>query len=162
MFHLNEQVIAWCQSVHRNGSDRDARVDELADHVFCEIAQLTATGMSDEEAFLVATARMGKADDLAIEHNKNQGSLSKFGVVLLAMSCGSTERLRELVTRKQASALLLGVSLLVAAIMLGSALITKRSDQTFIWVLIAIWWIPFSTLSPIADGTVRSGCGQEA
>ena len=78
------------------------------------------------------------------------------------MSCGSTERLRELVTRKQASALLLGVSLLVAAIMLGSALITKRSDQTFIWVLIAIWWLPFSALSPIANGTVRSGCGQEA
>ncbi|MFT6832096.1 MAG: hypothetical protein ACJAZN_002264, partial [Planctomycetota bacterium] len=31
MFHLNERVVAWCQSVHRNGSDRDARVDELTD-----------------------------------------------------------------------------------------------------------------------------------
>lgn len=163
MFQLNERVAAWCQSVHPRGSDRDARIDELADHLFCEIARLTESGMSEEEAFLAATEQMGKADDLASEHEKNRGSLSKFGVVLLAMSCGNTAwLLRESVTRKQATALLLGVSLLTAAIMIGSALITKRSDQTVIWVLIAIWFVPFSALSPISDGTVRAGDGEEA
>lgn len=51
--------------------DRD--VDELVDHLRARIADLSAAGLADDEAFLVAVKRLGALDELSREFGREQG-----------------------------------------------------------------------------------------
>jgi hypothetical protein len=75
MFDLNKAIEEWCQSIHANAWNSEANIDELKDHLHCEIERLTRDGLSDEQAFHRATERIGNAEDLRIEHSKNRGPL---------------------------------------------------------------------------------------
>lgn len=61
---------------------------------------------------------------------------------------------------RRTSALLLAISLLFAGAMLAVAWVLKpESSQTLVYVLIAVWWIPFSLLSTAANASRRARCG---
>ena len=71
---LETQIARWRDYVHRHRAIAAADVDEMEDHLRGRIADLTATGLDDDEAFLVAVKRLGRLDavsrEFAREHSE--------------------------------------------------------------------------------------------
>jgi hypothetical protein len=86
MFDLDKEINAWCRSVHSNGWRRASSNAELKDHLYCEVERLSEEGLSEQQAFLAATERLGNVEDLRSEHSKNRNLLSVFSNYLLANS----------------------------------------------------------------------------
>lgn len=63
---LEAQIGQWRGYVERRQAITAADVDEMEDHLREQVADLAATGLDDEEAFLVAVKRIGSVD--AISH----------------------------------------------------------------------------------------------
>lgn len=153
MFNLDHEISAWCRSIYPNWWDRSARVAELADHLYCEVERLQAEGLSEEEAFVSATKRMGDVDALIVEHAKNRS--------FLLASCDNfanyLEKWRSSMSPKKASMLIIVSSLICAgAILLSTYLMVdtpfEKYSQTVMYLLIALWFIPYSLLSMTATG----------
>ncbi|MFB0554235.1 MAG: hypothetical protein ACETWQ_13085 [Phycisphaerae bacterium] len=74
MFDLNEQIIKWRSNLAQSQTLGNSDIDELESHLREEIENLTSLKLSDEEAFLIATHRLGSTDSLAEEYEKiNRG-----------------------------------------------------------------------------------------
>jgi hypothetical protein len=71
---LEAQIDRWRGFVQRNRAISASDVDELEDHLRGQIADRQATGLDDEEAFLVAIKRLGNLDavsrEFAREHSE--------------------------------------------------------------------------------------------
>lgn len=71
---LEAQIDRWRGYVQRSQAISPADVDELEDHLREQIADRQATGLDDEEAFLVAIKRLGNLDavshEFAREHSE--------------------------------------------------------------------------------------------
>jgi hypothetical protein len=65
---LEAQVDRWRGYVHRRQVISSADVDELEDHLRGQVADLRATGLDDDEAFLVAIKRLGDMDAVSREY----------------------------------------------------------------------------------------------
>ena len=65
---LEAQVGRWRGYVHRRQVISSADVDELEDHLRGQVADLRATGLDDDEAFLVAIKRLGNLDAVSREY----------------------------------------------------------------------------------------------
>ena len=63
---IEAQIAAWRGFVTRRAA-MAVDVDELEDHLRDQIAELAQTGLTPDEAFLVAVRRMGRLDDLSRE-----------------------------------------------------------------------------------------------
>jgi hypothetical protein len=70
---LEAQIDHWRWYVLRRQAISAADVDEMEDHLRERVAELRASGLDDEEAFLVAIKRMGSLDaisrEFALEHS---------------------------------------------------------------------------------------------
>jgi len=64
---LEEQIDAWRRYLARARAVDAADADELEDHLRAQVADLTASGLSEREAFLVAVGRLGAIDDVSRE-----------------------------------------------------------------------------------------------
>ncbi len=64
---LEAQIDRWRGYVQRSQAISPADVDELEDHLREQIADRQATGLDDEEAFLVAIKRLGNLDTVSHE-----------------------------------------------------------------------------------------------
>ncbi|PZR52568.1 hypothetical protein DNL40_11630 [Xylanimonas oleitrophica] len=64
---LEAQIDQWRAYLQRRQAVVSADVDELEDHLRGQIADLTAGGLDDDEAFLVAVKRMGGLDAVSRE-----------------------------------------------------------------------------------------------
>jgi len=64
---LEAQVAQWRDFVQRRRELRPSDADELEDHLRGSVDELVATGLSADEAFLVAVKRMGSLDELSRE-----------------------------------------------------------------------------------------------
>jgi hypothetical protein len=64
---LEEQIDQWRSYLRRRQVIHPVDVAELEDHLREQIAQLSAAGLSNDEAFLVAVRRMGGLDQLSRE-----------------------------------------------------------------------------------------------
>lgn len=64
---LETQIGRWRSYVQRSQAISPADVDELEDHLREQIAERQATGLDDEEAFLVAIKRLGNLDAVSRE-----------------------------------------------------------------------------------------------
>jgi hypothetical protein len=74
MFDLNEQINKWRSNLAQSQTLGNSDIDELESHLREEIENLTDLKLSDEEAFLIATHRLGSTDSLAEEYEKiNRG-----------------------------------------------------------------------------------------
>ncbi|MFC8598414.1 MULTISPECIES: permease prefix domain 1-containing protein [unclassified Isoptericola] len=71
---LEAQIDQWRSYVQRRRAISAADVDEMEDHLRGQVSDLTATGLDDGEAFLVAVRRMGNLDavsrEFAREHSE--------------------------------------------------------------------------------------------
>jgi hypothetical protein len=70
MFDLNEQINRWRGNLAQSETLGSSDIDELESHLHEEIENLTTLKLSDEEAFLIATHRLGSTDSLAEEYEK--------------------------------------------------------------------------------------------
>jgi hypothetical protein len=67
---LETQIAEWRAQLHRRPELHRADAEELEDHLRSRIAELTAVGLHDDEAFLVAVKRMGSLDELSREFTR--------------------------------------------------------------------------------------------
>ena len=74
MFELESALRDWAASFRRTETMRHADVEEIEQHVRDSHAALMASGLSAEEAFLVATHRVGPAAQIEREFHKVNGT----------------------------------------------------------------------------------------
>ncbi|MBT8397748.1 MAG: DUF4153 domain-containing protein [Gemmatimonadetes bacterium] len=65
---LEERIVEWRAFVSRRQAIHAADVDELEDHLRTQVADLQASGLDEEEAFLIAVKRIGDLDTLSQEY----------------------------------------------------------------------------------------------
>ena len=84
---MNEKINLWRRNLAQSQTIRGSDIDELESHLREEIKNLTSLNLSDEEAFLVATHRLGSTDSLTVEYEKLNRSV-KFRRWLSLMIAG--------------------------------------------------------------------------
>ncbi|MGX5694912.1 permease prefix domain 1-containing protein [Agromyces soli] len=65
---LDARIASWRSWIERREAISPADVDELESHLRDQVDHLLATGLDDEEAFLVAVKRLGALDELSREY----------------------------------------------------------------------------------------------
>jgi hypothetical protein len=70
---LETQINQWRAAVTRNRAVDSADVEELEGHLRDQVAELEVTGLSEEEAFLVAVKRLGAVDGVTAEFARVHG-----------------------------------------------------------------------------------------
>jgi len=75
MFSLNKKIIKWREVLLEKQTCKTSDLDELESHLRDEIDQLKLHGLSEQEAFLVGTHRLGDTETLANEFAKVNESL---------------------------------------------------------------------------------------
>lgn len=94
---LEAQIDQWRGYVRRREAISAADVDEMEDHLRERVEDLRATGLDDDEAFLVAVKRMGTLDDLSREFAQEHSErLWKQLVLVGEQPTGRTRSWREL------------------------------------------------------------------
>ena len=69
-FNLNESLSRWRACVSSSPAFQNENVDELESHLCDLISRLQSSGLSEEEAWLIAQKRIGSIDSLAQEFEK--------------------------------------------------------------------------------------------
>src|SRR5690554_2296431 len=67
MSTLETQIGQWRAAILRGGSVDEADADELEGHLREQISDLEASGLADDEAFLIAVRRLGQVDLITAE-----------------------------------------------------------------------------------------------
>jgi hypothetical protein len=75
MFDLNKAISSWRMNLSEKQTCARSDIDEMETHLREEIDSLTAAKLSQQEAFLVATHRLGDPDSLAEEFAKVNASM---------------------------------------------------------------------------------------
>lgn len=138
MFDLNREVAAWSAAVHAERCQPAAGVAELSDHLYCEIDRARGAGLSDEEAFRTAIARLGSTVELTTEHAKNRSALG--------IACQVAAKFDRSASSPEHRRLLLAHALVWATLMIASALVLTKTAAPDVsgWLLtvifIPLWW----------------------
>lgn len=131
MFDVNAAVDEWVIRTLGEQCRDSKRATELADHLHCEIEAARAEGRSAEEAFALATTRMGAPGALAEELAKNRSALAAVCEPLMREE-------RRWRGSGSASTLLLAHALLWAAGLIASAvwLASSHADAATRWTVV--------------------------
>lgn len=70
MFDLSKSTADWLGDLRQSGAFEDSDLEELESHLKEEMEQLTDKGLSEKEAFWVATSRLGDREELPEEYAK--------------------------------------------------------------------------------------------
>ena len=138
MFNLETAVEEWRQGISNPQGESAKLKEELKDHLYCEIEALLKEDLTDQQAFTLATKKLGQPDALLDEYSKNRNIFSRM--------CNSTEtspseyskQRSHVMSYKQSSKRIIGQSLLWAAAMLSSALLLGESEQYFMFLLLLV------------------------
>ncbi len=65
---LDDQIADWRRHLLGHGRLGEADADELEDHLRAAISDLTAAGLTDDEAFLIGIRRIGNLDEVARQY----------------------------------------------------------------------------------------------
>jgi hypothetical protein len=133
---LEAQIDQWRGYVRRREAIAEADVDEMEDHLRERVEDLRATGLDDEEAFLVAVKRMGGLDDVSREFAREHSDrLWKQLVLVREEEAGRTRSWRELAV-VLALAVGAGVAVKVAA---------ETVDEETLYLNVGLLVLPFLT-----------------
>jgi len=75
-FNLQQSIDLYIKKIKAQGSITNSDAQELMTHLFDATASLKATGLSDEEAFIIASKRLGKEELLSEEYSKVNASIN--------------------------------------------------------------------------------------
>jgi hypothetical protein len=70
MFDIDKSTADWLSDLRQSGALEEADLEELGSHLKDEVEQLTDKGLSEKEAFWVATGRLGNREELPDEYAK--------------------------------------------------------------------------------------------
>ena len=84
MFNLNKEIAKWKKVLRSNDTCSSADVMELESHLCDSMDNLKAKGLSEQEAFYIATHRLGRPDVLANEFGKVNEALRLWSRILYA------------------------------------------------------------------------------
>ncbi len=131
MFQLTQAIDEWVNGVQIRQCQSDAASAELKDHLWCEVEHLIDQGYSEKEAFTHATQRVGSAEMLTDEYEKNRTMKSRMCAVL---TYGERD------TGKMGTVLAL---MFAGAILLSAVVLRGQSDafMVIMLMLIALWFI---------------------
>jgi hypothetical protein len=132
---LEAQIDQWRGYVRRREAISGADVDEMEDHLRERVEDLRATGLDDDEAFLVAVKRMGTLDDLSREFAQEHFERLWKQLVLVGEQPGRTRSWRELAV-VLALAVAVGVAVKVA---------TAALDPETVGLNVGLLVLPFLT-----------------
>lgn len=108
---LDELLAGWRQSLHGKGLWDQSEILELESHLLDGVEELVSSGLSTDEAFLIATKRLGSASTLNKEFEKGSGfSRWRPRVLWMSMGCMSLLLLLALKNLILMPVLALGVS----------------------------------------------------
>lgn len=142
MFELESALRDWTARFDRTEAMRRSDIEELEQHVRDSLAVLTASGLSEEEAFLIATHRVGPAVKIEREFHKANGS-HVWGRRMLWMLSGyllftvSQLTISAIATFSQAIIAFVGGS----GTTIGYAAIAVTA---FCWLALAVWICRYS------------------
>lgn len=120
MFDLDREIDSWCRQVLGARCVNTAGMDELVDHVYCEVERARSEGMDDAAAFAAATSRLGEPEELAREYRKNYGPVARLFQKLLRLEYQPEYRLHY--------RLFIGHSVIWALAIIAAALIANSQD----------------------------------
>lgn len=151
MFQLDQAMNEWCDTVLVDRCGKQSNVDEIKDHLYCVIEQLIEEGLSEEQAFNAATRQLGEADDLMAEYEKNKALLDK--LCAIESKVESKLRIKNMDPKKAGMYQIITSLVFAAAILLTSYLLRgTEHGPTVMFILIALWWIPFSIIVASSKG----------
>ncbi|HKH83976.1 MAG TPA: permease prefix domain 1-containing protein [Gemmatimonadales bacterium] len=161
---LEEQIEQWRSYLRRRQAIRPVDVEELEDHLRGEVTALRGTGLSENEAFLVAVKRMGALDaisnEFAREHSErlwkqlvisstttaesaDKARTETVVVFALAVAAGLAIKVPELFGRKWGAAAdemfyARNISLFVFPLLTGYFIWKRRiSARNWLWLALA-------------------------
>ncbi|WKY45197.1 permease prefix domain 1-containing protein [Eubacteriaceae bacterium ES2] len=70
MFDLEKQIADWRDFLHKKGKISDSHLLEMESHLRDEVEDLKESGLSEEEAFLIAARRFGNLHEISREYQK--------------------------------------------------------------------------------------------
>lgn len=85
MFELKESITNWKQKLNSSNSLTSNDIEELESHLLDEIDLLKEKDLSEEEAFFVATSRLGSVDLLSSEYIKVNSRTMFFKKIVLLL-----------------------------------------------------------------------------
>ena len=92
---LEELISEWRSFVSRRRAIDAADVSELEDHLRSQVADLKASGLSEEEAFLIGVKRLGQLDGLSQEFAREHSERLWKRLVVADADTGGTDWRRE-------------------------------------------------------------------
>ena len=159
MSDLSDKIREWCRSALPDGCGDD-QIAELEDHLHCEIERLQGEGLEENAAFDKATKRLGEAKTIMNEYSKNQSFAAR--LCALDRRLSRAENIHNPAIRKLAGRLIVGQSILWAAAMLATALLTRGSENAgylVTVVFVPLWFVSYmlinTTLKSIDDRKVQ-------
>lgn len=135
MFDLDREVASWSAALQGERCHDAARVAELTDHLYCEIDRAREEGLSDEEAFRTAVARIGSVAELTEEHAKNR-----------SMVCAVAAKIEPPVSNPEHRGPLIAHALIWASLIIASSLLFSKSEAPNFYgylltgVFVPLWW----------------------
>lgn len=76
MFEVSQSLLSWRHELDQTGALSVDEIIELESHLLQDMESLHAAGLQPDEAFLIATRRLGRSAELATEFAKNDSPLS--------------------------------------------------------------------------------------
>jgi hypothetical protein len=151
MFDLEREVTAWSRAAAAGPCRNAATVDELRDHLHCEIERARAGGLSDEAAFRAAVERLGSGEALAAELRKNR--------TVLGAACELAASGEPRGTTGAQRRLLMVHGALWAAMLIVAALVLPKGPgrETFGWLVIVLFIPMWFASERLLRSSFRSG-----
>ncbi|MEM7282067.1 MAG: hypothetical protein AAF438_10620 [Pseudomonadota bacterium] len=137
MSPLTRKIEGWCDELRQQPGVSDDWVDEIKDHLYCDVLDQIEKGQDGEAAFVAATQRLGDQATLSQEFYKNRSILYRL--------VHKTQSLRAKgvnMTRKgKKGATIIAHALMFAAAMLVSAKLLQGTEHgdTILYVFLGLW-----------------------
>lgn len=117
------RIIQWRTAILRNRAVTESDADELEAHLREQVADLSKTGLSDEEAFLIAIRRLGEVDHITAEYAREHSDrLWKQLAVPTVVE-----------NRHTSLAVMLGFATLAGALILVAQSVSRATGGEFTW-----------------------------
>lgn len=139
---LDEQISEWRSYVSRRRAIDSADVSELEDHLRSQVADLRASGLNDEEAFLIGVKRLGQLDGLSQEFAREHSERLWKRLVVADADKGGTDWRREVGV---AIALALAAGAAVKLPQLFGLSMQDKAAESFYMRNLSFFVLPFLT-----------------
>lgn len=159
MFNLEKEVATFCEQATAGKKGQAELVDELKDHLYCEIEILQRNGQTEEQAFREATQKLGAPAELLSEYRKNRRVFSLMCDNEQPTLNDYAQQRSTVMTYKKTATRIIGQSILWATAILASGLMLGDAEQyTFYMLLLVVLATTSISLDPGYKEAARVEC----